>query len=222
MKQTIDWLKEVWKDSKKRSVFQLCLWFLFLIIVFALVSNNRVTDDTEITNGSSKQDETKQQLSTFETVDNYEYSIEIEDEAYPFSVYGTYQDSYYTLIDGNDKYTYKKGVWTVDGDDIEVDNPLGLSMERLNYNSINEFISTLDVEANKEEDSTIKREYKITAEDFNYYYSDLGLLSNDDIITISIEAVDNYITIVKIDLSDCFEEKYIIKINYKNHNKLSE
>jgi len=215
VKGIIEWFKDPKNGLKRKSLIQLILWIIFIIIVFIIMNAQQGNNKVDSYEDFIEKEKTDEKYDDDLVVKNYEFEIKTPDTV----IEGTFFDDYFEIIDEYDKYILKENIWYVDGE--EIDNPLELNIEKFDYNSINNFLNTLEPFSNKSyEDGSFNKTYNISLTEFNTYYSDPNILSDESIINIEIEAKKDYINLIKIDLSNYYRYEYVIEITYDNINNI--
>lgn len=200
-------IKEYLADPKKKALTQLGLYGIFFIFVFIFL-NSGSNSTPNYSEYIEKEDNT--------TVSNYEYVYKINNNEVVNQITGTFKNNEDTFNYNNLNYTKKDGI--VYFNNAPVEN-LNFDVDKYKYSKIEELIE------NNESKTTYKDTNKVVySMNVNKYFDIMNEPENmvdtlDIQMTYTVESND-YIEYVLIDLSNYYEYKYTIEINYNNINAI--
>lgn len=202
-------IKEAWKDSRKRALIKLGLYFIFFIIVIAMI---RVNNSAPIINNKEEQ----------VTYNNYSFKLNYNGNELLNGIYDEgvvkyiYQDQTYYLKDGMSYQMIDNNLVNVVTNHIRVN--------RLMIDILDSYIDESE-ELYKTEfkDGRIKKAYEIKIQDFAYLY-DNKEITDENKINIIVTYLDEKIVEVEYDLTLYFntyyniQNNYVIKLEFNNFN----
>ncbi len=224
MKEVITFIKNVWKNKRQRALLSLFLWFIFFVIVFALVGGpvnideeyrRRLTDEeSEVSNSP---------IENFANMDNYEfnYLITIINNGVSNNqiITGTYYKGGYFFTLNGVKYYIKDNLYKVDD--------LNKTLNLFKDDDPNNILNIIDVQLFTKEkllpmlkdgeygSSTTYKDKSVVT---NYTYE-----INNHIINLETNEYEHIINSIEIDLTDYYDKKYSevkVTISYKNINNI--
>lgn len=210
MKEYLKKLKELKKNSKKKSTILLIIYMIFFIFVFVYIRSHSYANNSNLID--------KKENINQDVISNYEYSYEFLVNNDIININGIYIDNKEMFELDNIKYYIQDNKVYLNNeiDEITLDYPLIY----LNYNSFKDFIKKYAYESKTEyKDKNIKYEYKINNDEIAKYFNDE--VYNQGISNIIVYE-NNYIYKIEIDLSSYYNvNNYKIIINYNNINNIS-
>jgi len=195
------------KDSKRKSIILLVIYFIFFIFVFIIIN----TSDTRNYTNKEYIDENNNILS-------YEYIYRIYDDENMITISGKYKDGLDTFIFNGNTYTSTNNQVYLNGNLIE---DFDLEIYNYRYEMINLLIENSDSQTIYKDSNKITYNINILK-----YFELLSLNNNCNIMNCaSIEALitiekDKYMNQVLIDLSNYYGYDYKIQIDYNNVNQV--
>ncbi len=206
-------IRENLKDSKKKSLTLLGIYFIFFIVVFALFNSAPQNEPIEnIEDIEEKED----------VVTSYEYTYNISDINNSIEIKGTHKDTKDLFTYNGLKY-YKENniLYIYQNNELNEISYLDIDIDNFNYNNIIKIIdSSTFVDETSYSDNSSKINYSINIDD---YLSILNIDKTNLEINIPITvSKSDYIDEIQIDLTNYYKYKSIITIKYDNINKIDD
>lgn len=202
-------IKEAWKDSRKRAIIKLGLYFIFFIIVIAMI---RVNNSVPIINNKEEQI----------TYNNYSFKLNYNGNEL---LNGTYDEGVVKYIYQNQIYYLKDGMsyQMIDNNLVNVVTN-HVHVNRLMIDILDSYIDESE-ELYKTEfkDGRIKKAYEIKIQDFAYLY-DNKEITDENKVNIIVTYLDEKIIEAEYDLTSYFntyyniQNNYVIKLEFNNFN----
>ena len=192
------------KDPKKKSITLLVIYIIFFIIVFALINSR---DSVDYNNDYSKEEN---ETSTIKAL-SYDYIYRIYDNENIVEIKGTYKDNINSFVYKGINYIKKNNIVYLDSVPTEID----FDVDKYKYDVIELLLENSDSQTTYKESKKVvyninlSKYFELVNENNNCYNIDCNIIS----IPITIEK-DEYSDSVLIDLSNYYEYKYNIELNY--------
>ena len=156
-------------------------------------------------------------INNISEITSYEYSFNIENNENKIQINGTYLNGETKFELDNQDYSIKDNII------INKNNTFQFDIEKithqLSYKSLKEFISKYDYYSKTEyQTKDIKYEYNISNKDLSDYLNEE--INNEENSKITIYE-NNYIKEIILDLSNLYQDKYLITIKYDNINNIT-
>lgn len=209
IKEYWKYIKEAWKDSRKKAIIKLSLYFVFFIVVIAMIrgnnTNNAINNDIENNN-----------------YNNYNFNLNYNGNEI---LNGTYDNDTVKYIYQNQVYYLNKGMTyqLINNELVNINNN-HIHIDRLLINNLEDYIDeSMETYRTEFSDGKIKKGYEIKIEDFAYLYENKEIIDNNK-VNIGVTYLENQIVEIEYDLTQYFknyyhnENDYIIKIVFSNFN----
>lgn len=212
-------VKEVLKDSKKKSIIQLCLYFIFFVFVFIVISSG---NDKPIENKVENVDN-----SADNSVNNYEYVYRIINNENILEVTGKLKDNEQIFTyNALNYYKNDSGIYLLDDTNLTYPQNIDFNIDKYSYQNMESLIEKSEfIEETTYKDNSKKTTYNININD---YFDTLKEENNCNEIdcsninaTVIVEESD-YINNININLTNYYNYNYNIEISYSNINNISE
>lgn len=201
LKEKFQYLKEAWKDGRKRSIIKLSLYLIFFMLVIATIKGNNnvnLTEDNKKTFG-----------------ERY-YSFVISNNGNEI-IKGIFNNNIIEYSYNNQIYSINEGMTfqIVNNELINVNNHQ-IHIDRLLLNNLDDYINeSTEMYKTEFNDSRIKKGYEINVEDFAYLY-DNKEISNINKMNFNVTSLDNKVIEIEYDMSLYYGNTYILKITFSN------
>lgn len=230
MKKYIEIFKEVRGNKRKKALFSLILWFVFFLMLFALIGRppENLTVNDYSTKNSNSITSTGSSINNYNLMENFEFSYLIEitenNVSDVYKVNGTYYDGkYYFTIDNINYYLDNNVVYIVN----EIDKQLQEFSSIDTKNILNRFDVTLltkssiytMITSSEEETKTSYKDGTIVK---SYIYT------NHDSTTVNITTTEysDILNNVTLDYTNYFKnanyQAFKVTCNYQNINNIVE
>ncbi|MBQ9011546.1 MAG: hypothetical protein IJ093_02735 [Bacilli bacterium] len=209
---TYEKIKELWNNSKTRSIIVLGFWlaFIFLVIVFARVSFPSSNESNVIINDN------------FASLNSYDFTYETSD----LLISGQQYDKKQLFYLNNHRYYYNENVYLFD-DKAIIQNNFDLNVLKINHLFLNNLLNGINYS-----NGDGFRQYVVSLDRFINLYEidtdlDLSKAMNYNIV-VTVYTSDNIINKVVMDLTNYRilktgdNTRYLLNIYYYNVNKLSD
>lgn len=219
MKNFFEIVRGIYHNKQKRAIFSLVVWFLFFVIVFALIG--KPPKEVPITY-YEKESVGNIALKNYKNMKSFEvnYKVEINqnNKIDTYTITGTYfNDKYYLTNQEINLYSKEGNVYVVD-DNLKEITPY--------TNTLNDFYrvdlqillkdNLYTIITSSEEES--KTNYKDGTKTTNYKYS----TSDGKTILISVNEYNNIINSIELDFTNYYSYEYKVSITYKNIDNITE
>lgn len=208
-------VRENLKDPKKKSLTLLGIYFVFFIVVFALLSGGDNYIEPPIT-----EEENISVMDNYKDMQSYQYKFSYTNNGLINIVEGTY-------FNGTSLFNYNGNKYYFENDLLYIINNDSYSLGNIEYNITKLFSNNLysilteliEQSTTTYNDGTKEINYTMDASKFYNYYFDTQS-SYQTVINLKIKEFDNNITNIVFDLSNLNIELTKIEIEYNNINNI--
>ncbi len=203
--------KQLWKNRRYRSLIILLMYFIFFMILFAIL--NFSSDNVNLS---------EEKTIPFENYDIYDFSIQLDINTVIYNINGKRSQNIYEFIYNNQIFNMTYSELKQSNLDINIINCFEFTPSLINSMLENSLlVSEKKVVATNE----IIKEYSLNLSKYLQILDyNLDIYNPDDVIIITMTALDNQETSITLDLTNFYKnleeayKEYKIKIDYSNLN----
>lgn len=204
----LEYLKEAWKDTRKRAIIKLGLYIAFFVIMFAIAgisSGNHVPEVLE---------PEKEVIS----YDNYSFVLNSNNEKV---LNGVFDNNIITYNFSNQIYLLENKILyqVINNELVSIDNT-HTKLDKLVINKIDDYIDkSVEIYKTEYKDGKEKVGYEISVSDFTYIYEEKEIIDNNK-IEISITYFEDRIIEIEYDLSNYYKvNNYRLSLVFDSFNE---
>lgn len=203
--------KQLWKNKRYRSLFILLIYFIFFMILFAILDFS--SDNVNLNN---------EKVFSFKDYEVYDFNIQLDINTVVYNFNGKRNQDQYEFTYDNQSFNMNYNELRQSNLDINIINSFEFTPMLINNmleNSL--FLSEKKIVATNE----IVKEYSL---DLSKYLQildyNLDIYNHDDTIIITMTSLNNQVTSITLDLTGFYKnleeayQEYKITINYSNLN----
>lgn len=206
--QYLEYLKEAWKDPRKKAIIKLGLYIAFFAIMFmiaGLSSSNSVPNVIE-------QEEKK------EIYNNYSFIVSLNNQP---MITGVFDNNVITYNYSNQIFKLENELLyqVINNELVNIDNT-HTKLDKLMLNKIDSYIEkSTEIYKTNYNDGKEKIGYQININDFSTIYESKEQFS-DEKIQVGITYLDNKIIEIEYDLTNYYNNgSYILNFTFDNFNQ---
>lgn len=206
--QYLEYLKEAWKDPRKKAIIKLGLYIAFFTIMFMIAGLSSSNNVPDIVDSENKQ----------ESYDNYSFILNLNKQEI---LNGVFDKDIITYNYSNQIYKLENELlYQVINNELVNINNNHIKLDKLMLNKIDNYVEkSIEIYKTNYNDGKEKRGYEININDFSNLYENKEQIGEEK-IQISITYLENKIIEIEYDLTNYYNMgSYILDFTFDNFNQ---
>lgn len=206
--QYLEYLKEAWKDPRKKAIIKLGLYVAFFAIMFMIAGLSSSNNVPDIVDSENKQ----------ESYDNYSFILNLNKQEI---LNGVFDKDIITYNYSNQIYKLENELlYQVINNELVNINNNHIKLDKLMLNKIDSYIEkSIEIYKTNYNDGKEKIGYEININDFSTIYESKEQFSDEKIL-VGVTYLDNKIIEIEYDLTNYYNNgSYILNFTFDNFNQ---